>query len=79
MKKLGLEAQETQNEQEVITDWERLPLVLSRAKVGEILGICLNNVDILFNRSGFPVVTIGRRKLVSKEAFRKYINQEGEQ
>ncbi len=39
-----------------------------------ILRISKTNTYALFNRSDFPTINIGRRKMVSKEKFLEWIN-----
>jgi len=61
----------------VYTRWGQLPLTLDRQLVSDITGLGLPNVDVLFHREDFPKVQVGRRYLVGREAFRRWLNKEG--
>lgn len=46
---------------------EEIPLYLDANDIVRILGISKTNVYYMFRASGFPTITIGKRKLVRKE------------
>jgi excisionase family DNA binding protein len=57
-----------------ITDLSELPLTLTVADVAEVLGISKQNAYSLCHRKGFPSITIGKRLLIPRPAFEKWMN-----
>ncbi len=55
---------------------DELPLILNVKDVMSILRISKTNTYALFNRSDFPTINIGRRKMVSKEKFLKWLDSQ---
>lgn len=43
--------------------------------VAEIMGISIPTARKLFEKRDFPTIRVGRRLLVSEDAFRKYMMQ----
>ena len=43
--------------------------------VAEIMGISIQTARKLFEKRDFPTIRVGRRLLVSEDAFRKYMMQ----
>ena len=43
--------------------------------VSEIMGISIPTARKLFEKRDFPTIRVGRRLLVSEDAFRKYMMQ----
>ena len=52
---------------------DRLPLTLDATDIAKILGISKQNAYILMHRKDFPSVQIGRRLIVPKLAFIKWM------
>ena len=57
---------------------EDLPLVLNAEIIADILGCSKLSVYELMKQKDFPVVRIGRLKKVSRDAFFKWMDQQGE-
>jgi len=55
---------------------EDLPLILTVKEVKEILRISKTNTYELFNRSDFPTINIGRRKMVARDNFIIWLNSQ---
>lgn len=53
----------------MITSIQELPLILNAVQVAAVLGISKSRAYQLFQQKDFPTVQIGRRKLVSRDAF----------
>lgn len=51
-----------------------LPATLSARDISEYLGISKANSYQLMNRSDFPTLKLGKRKLVPKDKFLTWIN-----
>lgn len=51
-------------------------LVYSVSEVGQLLGVSRPKVYDLTNRSDFPVVQVGRRKLIPKKEFEEWLSRE---
>ena len=58
-----------------ILSWDELGLVLNVTQVAQVLGISRAASYQLFHSSGFPVIFVGKRMLVSKEALKEWINE----
>lgn len=56
-----------------IKSLDELPLSLSVSDVAKVLGISKHNAYILCRSKGFPSVRVGRRIIVPKPAFQKWI------
>jgi excisionase family DNA binding protein len=52
---------------------EDLPLVLTVEDVADITGICKTNAYALCKSKSFPCVTVGKRMLIPKLAFVKWM------
>lgn len=48
---------------------QELPIILNAVQVAAVLGISKSRAYQLFLQKDFPTVQIGRRKLVSRDAF----------
>lgn len=44
-------------------------------EVAELCGLCENNARMLINRADCPKIRVGRRILIPKEAFHKWLNE----
>jgi predicted DNA-binding transcriptional regulator AlpA len=55
------------------TSFEDLPLVLDVVTVSKILGISRNKAYELSNSEGFPVLKLGKRKVVPKQRFIEWL------
>lgn len=53
----------------MISSIQELPLILNAVQVAAVLGISKSRAYQLFRQKDFPTVQIGRRKLVSRDAF----------
>lgn len=51
-------------------------LVYSVAEVSQLLGISRPKAYDLTNRSDFPVIKVGRRKVVPKKEFEEWVSRE---
>ena len=60
------------------TEWDSLPLVLSLAQVQQVLGIGRDAAYALAHRQDFPVLRVGRRLIVSRDALRAWLERQGE-
>ena len=58
--------------------YDDLPLTLTAAEVGEVLGISRAAAYELVRSKGFPSMRIGTRILVPKDKFVAWINQQVE-
>lgn len=58
----------------VITSYDQLPIVLSVKTVAKALGISESKAYELFRSKDFPVITLGRRKLVAKDKLIEWLN-----
>lgn len=52
-----------------------LPITLTVTDVANILGISRNNAYALSNSKDFPVIQIGKRKIIPKRAFEDWLNE----
>ena len=58
--------------------FDQLPVMLNAQDVSSILGVSRAFAYNLFHAEGFPVIVIGKRRLVKKESFLDWLNkQEG--
>lgn len=57
--------------------FDELPVMLNAHDVSMILGVSRAFAYNLFHATGFPVIVIGKRRLVKKESFMKWL--EGQQ
>lgn len=48
---------------------QELPMILNAVQVAAVLGISKSRAYQLFLQKDFPTVQIGRRKMVSRDAF----------
>lgn len=58
-----------------VFSWDELGLFLDVMQVAQVLGISRAASYQLFHSSGFPVIFVGKRMLVSKEALKEWINR----
>ncbi len=56
--------------------FENLPLVLRAEDIARVLGISRSLAYELLRRRDFPVLAIGRRKIVPRDAFCAWIDRE---
>ncbi len=52
---------------------DNLPEMMTGADVAEVMGVCRATGYNLLKRPGFPVIRIGKRKIVPKESFIKWL------
>ena len=56
-------------------DYSELPLFLNAELVAKVLGVSPSSGYELMHESGFPVLKIGNRMVVSKEKFIQWVEQ----
>lgn len=61
--------------QSTITSYDQLPIMLSAKNVANALGISESKAYELFRSKGFPVIVLGRRKLVAKDKLIEWLNK----
>lgn len=61
-----------------ICSFDQLPLFLNVKEVKKILGLCSAKVYELFHSEDFPSKTFGRRLLVSRSAFGRWMENQKE-
>lgn len=57
----------------VIKSYDELPLFMSAKDVSDIFGISAAGAYALMHEKGFPVLQLGKRMVVPKEKFRKWV------
>lgn len=60
---------------ETIKSFDDLPIMLKVEAAGKVLGISRATAYELANSDGFPVIKIGKRLLVPRDALRVWIEQ----
>jgi len=55
--------------------FEQLPLMLNADLLAETLGISRAGAYELLHAKGFPTIRIGKRMMVSKEHFRRWLDE----
>ncbi len=60
----------------IITSYDQLPIMLSAKNVANALGISESKAYELFRSKGFPVIVLGRRKLVAKDKLIEWLNKQ---
>ena len=61
-----------------VRSYDELPLFLNAYMVADVLGISLSSACMLMARADFPSVRIGKRCVVSRDAFRTWAEKEAE-
>ena len=59
-----------------IKSYEDLPLTLNASQIASILGISKSCAYALLHREDFPTVRIGRRMIVSKTKFERWLESQ---
>ena len=59
-----------------IKSYEDLPLTLNASQIASILGISKSCAYTLLHREDFPTVRIGRRMIVSKTKFERWLESQ---
>jgi len=63
-------------EKNLAVDWDELPLILSARDIYEnILGINRTAVYEILNREDLPTLRVGKRILVQKDTFRRFLEE----
>jgi excisionase family DNA binding protein len=57
---------------------EDLPIILNVEDIAEVLGISKQSAYELMKQKGFPVIKIGRLKRVNRDAFSRWMENQGE-
>ena len=73
IKMIAKEARELQNNQ--YKSFDDLPLMLTVKNVAEVLGISRTGAYELVRRSDFPTLNIGKRIVVPKEEFARWVRE----
>lgn len=60
----------------VFTSNDQLPLTLNVEQVGRYLNISRAGAYALFHSEGFPCIRIGKRMLVQREAFLRWLDEQ---
>lgn len=58
---------------------ENLPFTLTVPQVAEIMGINKTTAYGLARTEGFPCIKIGKRKVVPRDAFFRWLNSDGKE
>ena len=58
------------------TSIEQFPVILSAEDLAKALNVSISTSYRLLHSKGFPVVTIGKRRMVSKNDLVKWIKQQ---
>lgn len=59
-----------------IKSFSELPMHLNAEMVAKVLGISISGAYELMHRKGFPAVRIGKRVIVPKDLFKKWLDEE---
>ena len=60
----------------VFTSNDQLPLTLNAEQVGRYLNISRAGAYALFHSEGFPCIRIGKRMLVQRDAFLRWLDEQ---
>ena len=55
--------------------YDELPLFLNAETTEKLLGISISGMYELMHEKGFPVLKIGTRRVVPREKFREWVEQ----
>lgn len=58
------------------TSLEQLPITLSANQVAQVLGISRANAYVLLHSKDFPTIRIGKRMIVPKDKFLKWMERQ---
>ena len=58
------------------TSLEQLPVTLCANQVAQVLGISRANAYVLMHSKGFPTIRIGKRMIVPKDKFLKWMEMQ---
>lgn len=61
--------------QSTFTSFDQLPIMMSAKTVATTLGISESKAYEIFRSKGFPVIVLGRRKLVAKDKLIEWLNK----
>ena len=59
-----------------MTNFDDLPIVLNVNHIKDVLGISRASAYNLFHAEGFPSINIGKRVLVTKDAFKIWLKEQ---
>ena len=62
-------------QESIYKTYDELPLMLNAEMIKDILGISISSAYELLNTEGFPVLKIGNRKVVPKEKFKIWVEE----
>ena len=60
---------------QIFTNYDQLPIMLSPDQVASALGISRANAYTLFHAEDFPSIRVGKRMMISKAHFLKWIDK----
>ncbi|MFW6025561.1 MAG: helix-turn-helix domain-containing protein [Candidatus Woesearchaeota archaeon] len=60
----------------IATNWKEEPLLLNAKDLKRILRVNMNHVYSLFHRDNFPNIKLGKRYVIEKNTFRKWLNNQ---
>ena len=58
------------------TSYDQLPLALRAEDVAQVLGISRAGAYALFRAEGFPCIHIGKRMIVQRDAFLRWLDMQ---
>lgn len=61
--------------QSTFTSFDQLPIMMSAKTVATALGISESKAYEIFRSKGFPVIVLGRRKIVAKDKLIEWLNK----
>jgi excisionase family DNA binding protein len=59
-----------------VTDWNKLPLMLSVQHIIDVLGVSRDTAFTLVHKPGFPAMRVGKQIRVSKDGFRRWLEEQ---
>lgn len=64
--------------QSTFTSFDQLPIMMSAKTVATALGISESKAYEIFRSKGFPVIVLGRRKIVAKDKLIEWLNRKAD-
>ena len=62
-------------QESTFTNYDQLPLFLNAEMVAKVLGVSPSSGYELLHEDGFPVLRVGNRMVVPKDAFIRWVEQ----
>lgn len=60
----------------IYKDYNELPLVMNAEHIANLMGISKANAYTLMHIKGFPILNVGKRMLVQRDAFFEWLNSQ---